>query len=242
MKSRSFIPLVLVFGLAFVLTGSATAQPIPPSSPTSQMLSRAGNSPSVTNHSVYLPLIRNHDPLLYDDFNNPAFDGAYDPLLWALSGSSAFSPRQQNGVLVFSNVSDLGSGWNCGTLRVKKPQQRTLAQLQQFETRWWFASDLAGGRATVEMNFQSWSFDGHLGSRRVCNLCRLRLSAYARIAAVGGDTGSNTILARMQVAYDTWYTIRIEADPLTANLHFYLDNNLIGNYTPNHAAGWLAAR
>ena len=65
-------------------------------------------------------------------------------------------------MFVFSNGSDLGPGWNCGSLRLKKPQQRTLAQLQQFEARWRFANDLKGGRATIEMNFQSWSFDGHV--------------------------------------------------------------------------------
>jgi hypothetical protein len=191
------------------------------------------------NRSVYLPLIRTSDPLLYDDFNNPAFDGAYDPMLWALSGSGAFSPRQQNGVLVFSNASDLGSGWNCGTLRVKKPQQRTLAQLQQFEARWRFANDLTGGRATVEMNFQSWSIDGHLGTA-ACVIYGDYGSQPILYCAVGSDTGEyNT--GPHEVAYDTWYTIRIEADPLTANLRFYLDNNLIGNYTPRQAADWLAA-
>ena len=97
MKSRSFIPLVLVFGLAFVLTGTAAAQPVPPSSPTSQMFSRAGNSPSVINRSVYLPLVRTSDPLLYDDFNNPTFDGAYDPTLWNLADGAAGYQRRTAG-------------------------------------------------------------------------------------------------------------------------------------------------
>jgi hypothetical protein len=115
--------------LAFLLTGTAAAQPVPPSGPVALGVPQGGYAPVVTWHYMYLPLVQKSDPLLYDDFNNLAFDGAYDPTLWALSGSSGFSPRQQNGVLVFSNASDLGSGWSCGSLRLRKPEQRTLAQL-----------------------------------------------------------------------------------------------------------------
>ena len=194
-----------------------------------------------TKHIVYLPVVmRNWDPLLYDDFNNPAFDGAYDPTLWALSGSSGFLRQQQDGMFVFSNGSDLGPGWNCGSLRLKKPQQRTLAQLQQFEARWRFANDLKGGRATIEMNFQSWSFDGHVEAA-ACLVYADYGSQPMLECNVGGDLGSQYGTGPQEIAYDTWYTIRIEADPLTASLRFYLDNNLIGNYTPSQAAGWLAA-
>ena len=240
MKSRSFVSLVLVFGLAFVLTGSAAAQPVPPGNPASQAFSRAGNSPSVINHSVYLPLVRSFDPLLYDDFNNPTFDGAYDPTLWALSGSSGFLRRQQDGVFVFSNDSDLGSGWNCGSLRLKKPQQRTLAQLQRFEARWRFANDLTGGRATIEMNFQTWSFGGHCGAA-ACVIYADYGAQPMLECSVGCDTGQQYSTGLHEVAYDTWYAVRIEANPVTANLRFYLDNKPIGDYTPSQAADWLAA-
>ena len=38
------------------------------------------------------------------------------------------------------------------------------------------------------------------------------------------------------VDYETWHTVRIEADPSTANLCFYLDGVMLGCHTPNDAA------
>ena len=40
---------------------------------------------------------------------------------------------------------------------------------------------------------------------------------------------------------DTWHTARIEADPSTANLRFYLDGSLMGSYTPTDAAALRTA-
>jgi hypothetical protein len=90
------------------------------------------------------------------------------------------------------------------------------------------------------MNFQSWSFDGHVESA-ACLIYADYGAQPMLECAVGGDLGREYGTGPQQLAYDTWYTVRIEADPLTANLRFYLDSNPIGNYTPSHAAGWLAA-
>jgi len=40
---------------------------------------------------------------------------------------------------------------------------------------------------------------------------------------------------------DTWYTTRIEPDPDTATLYFYLNGQLIGSHTPLDAAALVAA-
>jgi hypothetical protein len=35
-------------------------------------------------YRVYLPTVtRKYDPFLYDDFNNPAYDGSYNYALWS---------------------------------------------------------------------------------------------------------------------------------------------------------------
>ena len=40
---------------------------------------------------------------------------------------------------------------------------------------------------------------------------------------------------------DTWHAYRIETNPITAELRFYLDGRLIGNYVPRDAAALVGA-
>jgi hypothetical protein len=43
------------------------------------------------------------------------------------------------------------------------------------------------------------------------------------------------------VSYDTWQTVRIEFDPTTARLHFYLNNVLVASYLPQDAAALVGS-
>ncbi len=45
----------------------------------------------------------------------------------------------------------------------------------------------------------------------------------------------------MPVDYDTWRTVRLEANPTTMGLRFYVDGTLIGTHTPNDATALKAA-
>ena len=58
------------------------------------------------HNRTYLPLVlRNYDPLLYDDFNDATWDGAWNPALWRRSDSdSTVSFYQRDGALVITNV------------------------------------------------------------------------------------------------------------------------------------------
>ena len=244
MKARPLIPLFLAVGLVFVVTGAAAAQPTVPNSPTQQVFSRERyDSPFGTWHHVYLPLVRNSDPLLYDDFNSPAFDGAYDPMLWNLAdGAAGYKGEQQVGAFVFSNDPAITPAWSCANLILIRPQQRSLAQLQLFEARLKLSSDLSGGKASVEMSFQS---------RRVGDPARLWATGCWIGATAGSqpalecNTGGSSGLAYStgyhDVTYDTWHKIRIEANPVSAELRYYLDGDLIGSHIPSDAADVLRA-
>jgi PKD repeat protein len=89
-------------------------------------------------HRIFLPLVlRAYNPLiaLYDDFNNPAFDGFYNPLKWRFWGDeNYFSARQQGGVLVITNTPSTPA--NVGLdLPLAMPMERTLRQVQRFQAR-----------------------------------------------------------------------------------------------------------
>jgi serine/threonine protein kinase/tetratricopeptide (TPR) repeat protein len=43
------------------------------------------------------------------------------------------------------------------------------------------------------------------------------------------------------VDYGTWYSVRIEVDPITGENRFYLDGRLVGNYVPPNAEALLAS-
>ncbi len=43
----------------------------------------------------------------------------------------------------------------------------------------------------------------------------------------------------VHVSYDKWYTARIEIDPQTVRLDFYLDGELVGSHRPDDAADLL---
>jgi len=47
---------------------------------------------------------------LYDDFNNSAHDGKYNPKLWTCTGTEHVEVRQQDGVMVFTTTPILEGG------------------------------------------------------------------------------------------------------------------------------------
>ena len=59
-------------------------------------------------YATFLPLVmRNYDPLLYDDFNDSTWDGAWNPAKWSWwpGENKSFQAQQQNGAMVFANTS-----------------------------------------------------------------------------------------------------------------------------------------
>ena len=201
------------------------------------------DSPFGTRHNVYLPLVQNPDPLLYDDFKNPAFDGAYDPTLWNLAdGAAGYKGEQQAGAFVFSNDPAVTPAWSCANLMLTKPQQRSLAQLQQLEARLKLASDLSGGKASVEMSFQSRKVG--VPGRLWATGCWIGANVGSQPSLecnIGGSSGLAYSTGYHDVAYDTWHKVRIEANPVSAELRYYLDGILIGSHAPSDAADVLQA-
>lgn len=175
--------------------------------------------------------------MLYDDFNNPAWEGSYDHAQWAFSGPSAFTTRQQAGSLVFTNTAL--SAEDGAALVMQQPTGRSLRQLQQFEARLKVGPDHVGSYAFVDIQI-SGSFPGHSWWTQ----CRLGIwsggteTDYVCDVATYDSGGSHFeyITPSVRGAFDTWHTARIEADPNTANLRFYFDGGLVGSYTPTDAA------
>jgi PKD repeat protein len=185
---------------------------------------------------VYLPLIlRNAGTVVYDDFSQAAFNGAYDPAKWSYAGTPGdFSAQQQNGALVFTNRSGLDAGG--ADLFAIQPGLRTLRQVQQFEARLKVSSDHTGGYAFVKSQIfadvagHGWWTQCRLGSggsqpNFVCDVS----------TSDANGIHFEYLTPNVAANYNTWYTARIDFDPATARLSFYLNGALVGAHTPADA-------
>ncbi|WP_448539589.1 PKD domain-containing protein [Roseiflexus sp.] len=187
---------------------------------------------------LFLPVVqRNYNPLMaiYDDFDNTAFDGFYNPLKWRFWGNeNYFTARQQGGVLVITNTpstpADVGLD-----LPLAVPLERTLRQVQRFQARMKLGSGTSGTGAKIQImhdvNGSGW-------------WAQCSLNAYGSAPDFGCDIVNYTpgnypaeywVSWPGPLSFDTWYTARIEIDPNTARVCFYLDNNLLGCHVPSNA-------
>jgi len=195
-------------------------------------------------HRVYLPIaMRNYDPLFYDDFNDSTFDGSYNPARWTFSNwPGFFRVSQQNGDLVFTNTITTTIG---GADMIMVPGQRSLSQLRLFEGRLKISSDRSGGWSSVQLFIQSDNVNGH-GWFTQCFLGGAPENATASFSCdVAFQSGNlwprEYSIPSISVNYDTWYTIRIEADPTTATLSYFLSGVPVGSHVPNDAAALIVA-
>jgi PKD repeat protein len=196
-------------------------------------------------HRIFLPLVlRAYNPLiaLYDDFNNPAFDGFYNPLKWRFWGDeNYFSAQQQGGVLVITNTPSTPA--NVGLdLPIAMPLERTLSQVQRFQARMMVSSGSVGTGPHIHIN------SDNLGDHGWWAQCSLTVYG----SQPGFDCDIHTYIGSTYtleygvswptpLSFDTWYTARIEIDPNTVQVCFYLDNNLLGCHVPNDAAALKTA-
>ena len=192
----------------------------------------------VAKHFTYLPLVmRNYDPLLYDDFNDPAWDGMWNPALWHAWDTTGFDVRQENGAMVFSNPSPIEK---TTTLDLQLGGEHSLGQLRLFQARLKISSDRSGGGSAVWIHFGG-KAAGYDDWYTECGLeGRPGDTVYAH-CQVAQSQGQEYQTPDLLVNYDTWYTLRIETDPATANMRFFLDNTLLGSHTPKNAAALLNA-
>jgi PKD repeat protein len=200
----------------------------------------------VAKHFTYLPLVmRNWDPLLYDDFNDAAWDGAYNPAKWQFwPDDNLFQVVQQNGSIQLSN--SLAPTGGQAILESNRPLSRSWQQVLQYQARLKISDDRSGGWSSLDIRIHSDNINGHswftgcwLGGQSGWTQAHIN----CRVSVNPGGVWQDEYLAPgMFVNYNDWHTFRIEADPISAHLRFYLDGVLFGDHSPQDAAALLAAR
>jgi hypothetical protein len=192
-------------------------------------------------YAIYLPVVmKNYDPYLYDDFDDPAYDGAWNPdlWLWYTDGDYSWAKMQQlNGALVVWNTTPSTAG---GTqLRMRRPPSRSPQRLWFLEARMKISSDRSGGYSSVQLKGAT-TINGH-GWTAACGLGGTPNSVQASFDCGLMVQGENLVFEyRTTVAavpYDAWHVARIEIIPDTSELRFYLNDTLLGTHVPDDAEG-----
>lgn len=171
------------------------------------------------------------DPNLYDNFDNPAYDGTFDSTLWSRKGGCGNSAQSQ-GAMVFKDACGLIAG---------NPTSVATEQLQMFEARVKVASDHNGGVVTQEIEFithdlpgaEWWGICGIIASEEV--------QGFFQVINQGLGEDSE-IYQTTPLQYDQWYTLRFEVDSNTMAFSCYIDNQLLGSIVPKDAALLREAR
>lgn len=202
---------------------------------------------------LYLPTVtKNYDPPLYDSFENHAYDGAFDPSLWEVSPSPEpgnawnFNPQQAGGVLTFANPN---GNYEYGDLKLKRPGERSLKELAVLQAK--FRQDsscTANQHALASIRYAAKDvagWDAWVVECSVCNACFTGPSGVFCAVTVWKDRGSKREYntgAILPVDLTAWQTLRIESDPNTAALKFYLNGTVIGSYNPPQAQAILTVK
>lgn len=194
-----------------------------------------------TRFTLYLPMVMKLTDV-YDDFNDPAWDGSWNPAKWGFGGADWTNIHQQSGVLVVQNStpSEVGGGEIQAARDVPRSPSRTWA----LDVRVKMSSDRNGGWTSIQPKVHR-PVNGH-GWTALCSLggaqgLQFALFDCGILVGQGNDWTHEYHTAQTPVAYDTWHAARIEIAPGTAEVRFYLDGQLVGRHTPNDADALKAA-
>ena len=191
-------------------------------------------------YRTLLPLTqRGYAPTIYDRFDNPAYDSRFNPLLWSRSSAdTSVQFRQQSGALVVTNTPSANpSSENLG---MKRPRFQRWQQVQQLQARLKISSDRSGGWSPIQLSTWTEEVNGHAWFAS-CTLSGSATSSRASFSCSifireGSSYPNEYLTPGVSVDYNSWHTVRIETDPTTATVRFFLDNTLLGSHTPNDAA------
>jgi serine/threonine protein kinase len=166
------------------------------------------------------------DSSIYDDFNNPAFDGGIDPGLWYAHATISSHAEQGGGILVLS----LAPG----------PEEQATAQ----STGSWTSDQLGFVEAKIRLSSEYVGQGGDIGldlltpdidGQRLIFSCFIYRSALSQVGCEAwGRGGLEYATEKTRTNFNVWHTVRIEVDP-DIRVTFYVDGQEAGSYQPPDA-------
>lgn len=193
----------------------------PPSNPISTGITAAASTTEA--HSPLPTATIDPDPMVYDNFNNPAFDGNFNTGLWKNIDTNNTKVKQQNGVLIISREAD-----SLGLLNTINPLKWKLDQIGNLETTMMLDRDIEGIEGgNVHTVFGYWA-DGQWWGAVISIYGKKGDSTAWAVFDTSDYNGNST-----SVPFNTWITVRFETDPNTATISAFADGHKIDEYTPS---------
>jgi len=177
------------------------------------------------------------DPTVYDNFNNPTFDGAFHSGLWESSDPPEGHIVQQNGFIMIKKENQPAN--RVTGLAASRYLDSSLSDLTSNEPTFFEASlmlDSSAHAGNIYLNLGARLADGSWLGQCYINASSIEQEAWASCFATNwerrDEAGYDYQAGGSAVIYDTWHEMRIELYPSNMEIKFYLDNNLIGSHIP----------
>ncbi|HNE05438.1 MAG TPA: hypothetical protein PLT08_13010 [Anaerolineales bacterium] len=165
------------------------------------------------------------DTVLYDDFNDNAYDGKYNLEKWIIdmNGGKIY---QQDGALVAQVDSSLGDGISLSAVDY---------QNIKIETPMFFEAKLM---IKEPINGHVFLYLGSSSSSGIFSDCTLGYGDVIALLDCGYVVNGVTEYRQDDelVNFTTWHTVRIEVEPQTMTLTYYLDGQKIHSFIPSNSA------
>ncbi len=202
-----------------------------------------GNLPfSGTQAAVQEAALVPSDPTPYDDFDDPAYEGAINTDRWTPPGTLDGTALQEDGALVMRQI-----------------QENSCMGVMTLDYAWFlldtptfFQADLMLGPALhnggVHLGLATTpdaegaiqevqcGYNGEGGSYGIIDCWdRWNTAAYSTLNDPPQPEDTYNTPVRPAVELGTWHTVRIEADPATMTFTYYIDGRMVGSHTPARA-------
>jgi len=170
------------------------------------------------------------EAILYDDFDNGAYESGVNDEIWLSDIDPACILTQKDGVLVISNEK-MGYDMDDCDLSVASPNEVKISSLETLQAKILFEGGYDGVEAGQSLMIGAELDEG--GSWYA--LCGAELvegeavaSLWVAHIAESGLTNEN-YYASVDIKPDTWYTYRLKVDPATGVFSCSMDDALVGS-------------
>jgi len=164
---------------------------------------------------------------IYDDFNNPAYDGSYNKSQWDVTTNDSLSKiGQQDGALAIST-----NGYRRDLSLMAKPYLGVrLINPTSIEAKFRLDPNQNGG-AGVHYGLAGMG-DGGLADKGDAYCQIWSMGGAQSVGCTGDFWGQKVDIISTNVTPGTWHTARIEVDPNTITFTYFIDGQKVREYSP----------
>jgi serine/threonine protein kinase len=244
----ALIGLAGLASVALVLARGLGAQRNAPlAAPTATATSTPAPVPSLTPAELALPAPTTPNPHLtaYDPFDKAVYDNAFNPALWQGYTDEAHQIHQQNGILIIRQVS--------------APQQGTALTARRYAGVVLDAVTVVEARLKLDSKEHptsqqdsggvhlTWNANTADGKDQWVAMCELIGDTTDRAGVRCHDWWNDgaqgtSVMEEGRVNYGEWYKFRIEIDPATMRVTYFIEGDEVGSFVPVDAEKLKTAR